>query len=108
MIVHVTRASKGTGGRAIVGLLLATLVQACALPIPESARPPKGTGHVADAQSGLDELKKPAFAPKAVYGKKPPNRLLARDGTSCTVAAQKYEDARIGQSIWCVWTDTDQ
>lgn len=108
MTVRVSRAARGVGGRVMAGVLVSALVQACALPIPESARPPKGKGKFADTRTGADDLRKPAFAPRAVYGKRPPSRLIARDGTTCMVTAEKYENTRIGQSIWCVWTDTDQ
>ena len=43
---------------------------------------------------------------KTVEGKEPPARLLARDGTSCTVSKKKFESTVLGASVWCAWIDT--
>ena len=43
---------------------------------------------------------------KAVIGKEPPNRLLAQDGTTCIVPADKYDRIAIGASSLCIWSKT--
>lgn len=57
--------------------------------------------------AGTPAADTPALGSKRVYGKQPPNRLLAHDGTSCIVSREKFENTAIGTSIWCVWTDLD-
>ncbi len=44
---------------------------------------------------------------KVVEDKKPPTRLIARDGTSCTVSKKKYDSTVLGASVWCTWFRTD-
>src|SRR5688500_1452210 len=41
--------------------------------------------------------------PKRVTGKQEPNLLLADDGTSCTVTADRYREVQIGKYAVCAW-----
>jgi len=41
--------------------------------------------------------------PKRVTGKQEPNLLLADDGTSCAVTADRYRDVQIGKYAVCAW-----
>lgn len=70
--------------------------------LPELGDHLRARGHVDKGLIG------PALGPKPVRGKEPPTRLLARDGSSCIVSRQKFEQTTIGTSIWCVWTDTNR
>jgi hypothetical protein len=88
---------------AAVTLLVAQA--ACTLPFARSRRPEPG---IRGTTTGADALLGHALASKPVSGKEPPHRLLARDGTSCTVSPDKYEKVIIGRSVWCVWTDLDR
>lgn len=45
------------------------------------------------------------IARKIVTGKEEPNRLIARDGTVCTVSRKKFESAILGKSTRCGWVD---
>jgi hypothetical protein len=40
---------------------------------------------------------------KPVIGKREPAQLVAEDGTTCHTTKSKYERARPGQRVWCVW-----
>ena len=40
---------------------------------------------------------------KRVTGKQAPNLLLAHDGTSCAVTAERYRDVEVGDHEVCVW-----
>ena len=59
-----------------------------------------------NAGQGNSVLHADAVGPKAVTGKEPPNRLFARDGTSCIVSADKYDRITPGASAWCIWSRT--
>ena len=48
------------------------------------------------------------FGPKVVEGKQRPTRLIARDGTSCTVSQKKFDSTIPGSSVWCTWFDTNR
>lgn len=40
---------------------------------------------------------------KRVTGKQAPNLLLAHDGTSCAVTAERYREVEVGDHEVCVW-----
>ena len=40
---------------------------------------------------------------KRVAAKEEPNLLLAHDGTSCPVTAERYRDVAVGEHVVCVW-----
>ena len=46
---------------------------------------------------------KPGLLRKRVAGKQDPNLLLAEDGTSCAVTANRYRDVAVGDHVVCVW-----
>jgi hypothetical protein len=41
--------------------------------------------------------------PKRVTGKQEPNLLLADDGTSCAVTADRYREVQLGKYAVCAW-----
>ncbi len=41
---------------------------------------------------------------KVVSDKQEPNILWAADRTRCEVDQKKFEDAKVGDTVWCVWT----
>ena len=45
------------------------------------------------------------YARKKVGGKQAPQRLIAKDGTSCTVSEKKYNSTALGDEVWCTWVD---
>ena len=64
---------------------------------PESKRNAGHSSNILDAD---------ALVPKAIIGKQPPNVLFARDGTYCTVSADKYDRIVPGASAWCIWSQS--
>ncbi len=42
---------------------------------------------------------------KKVVQKDGETRLVARDGSSCPVGAERGHRVRVGDRVWCVWTD---
>jgi hypothetical protein len=45
---------------------------------------------------------------KRVDGKEEPATLIAVDHSSCTVAAQKFKDTKIGDTVSCDWSAGDR
>ena len=45
------------------------------------------------------------YARKKVEAKQDPQRLIAKDGTSCTVSEKKYTSTALGDEVWCTWVD---
>jgi len=41
---------------------------------------------------------------KVVSDKQEPNILWAADRTRCEVDQKKFESAKVGDTVWCVWT----
>jgi hypothetical protein len=41
---------------------------------------------------------------KTVTSKDPPRRLIAHDGTACLVSEKRFQQAYIGERVWCHWT----
>lgn len=44
-----------------------------------------------------------AISQKVVSGKDEPTTLIAHDGSTCTVTAQKFRETAIGEKVWCAW-----
>jgi hypothetical protein len=40
---------------------------------------------------------------KTVAAKEPPSRLVAVDGTVCTVSGDKFESVKVDEKVWCGW-----
>ena len=40
---------------------------------------------------------------KRVSEKQEPATLLSADGYRCTVNPSRFEDAKVGESVWCAW-----
>ncbi len=40
---------------------------------------------------------------KPVVGKRAPMQLVAEDGTTCNTTSSRFQRARPGQRVWCVW-----
>jgi hypothetical protein len=78
-------------------------VTSCILPEPPRVEPvPPG--------QGIEEKSPRQRAPaergvmsKRVIDKQPPNILVAGDGTSCTVTAERYRKVQIGKHEICLW-----
>lgn len=70
---------------------------------PSTRTTPEGTRNTEPGNSLLDS---DMVGAKAVIGKEWPNRLFARDGTTCTVAPDKYDRIAIGASALCIWSKT--
>ena len=62
---------------------------------PEKIRPPGEAKST--AQSTL-------LGRKTVASKEAPNRLLAADGSVCTVSQKQFSEAIVGTDATCVWT----
>ena len=45
----------------------------------------------------------PGVLRKRVAAKQDPNVLLAEDGTSCPVTADRYRDVSVGDHVVCMW-----
>ena len=93
-----------------VALVALVVGQACFIPAGRGGRTgpvPDGRPGVAQPSSGERRLGE-GYGPKAVRGKEPPTRLLARDGTSCVVSERKFESTTLGTSVWCTWLDADR
>ncbi|MGH7677673.1 MAG: hypothetical protein ACRENU_04340 [Gemmatimonadaceae bacterium] len=41
---------------------------------------------------------------KPVSAKEDPNRLIAKDRSSCTVSEKKYRETNLGESVYCAWS----
>jgi hypothetical protein len=90
-----------------IGLAALVVAQGCFIPLGRGHRPgrvPDGRPGSGASQQRLSE----GFGLKAVRGKEPPMRLLAKDGTSCIVSERKFESTALGTSVWCTWLDTDR
>jgi starvation-inducible outer membrane lipoprotein len=47
----------------------------------------------------------PLLSRKRVAAKRDPQVLVARDGTRCVTTEARFERARPGDRVWCLWTD---
>ena len=90
----------------VIGVALLVLAQGCVLAVGHGSRVPFSRDRA--RSSGAPERGRQGFGPKAVEGKESPNRLVARDGTSCVVSEKKYESTGLGASVWCTWVDTNR
>jgi hypothetical protein len=50
------------------------------------------------------DVPSPALERKVVSGKREPLLLIASDGSSCPTTERRYQRARPGDRVWCVWT----
>lgn len=79
---------------------------AIAIPIEQSSDPDRrgqrGVGQ------GFTITDSPAFGSKAVVGKRPPNLLIAPDGSECIVSRAKYAQVALGNPMICIWGDAIQ
>lgn len=91
--------------RAIPALSLAVITAAC-LPGGQRVDPLAGGRQVDETprptQQGRSTPERGIIA-KRVTGKQDPNLLLADDGTSCAVSAERYADTQIGKYAVCAW-----
>ena len=81
------------------------LTQGCLLPTGRGGQRPQLI--CGKPQNGANRGSQ-GFGPKTVEGKRPPTRLIAKDGTSCVVSEPKYESVALGTSVWCSWMDLDR
>ena len=109
MVLHhssVLQSMKTFGVRALaVSVLL--VAQGCVFVFKRGGTPDLIDGRYdrPEARAGTVPLPD-RWGPKAVEGKQPPSRLLARDGTSCSVSKKKFESTVLGASVWCAWIGT--
>lgn len=52
---------------------------------------------------GFEQVRGPDLERKPVTGKKEPTLLVADDGSRCNTTRERWERARTGQRVWCVW-----
>lgn len=52
---------------------------------------------------GMKDQPKTQLERKPLIGKRQPNLLLADDGSSCSTTRARWERARTGQRVWCLW-----
>lgn len=84
--------------RCAVLLMSAFSFGACVLPGGTVVRPIPGTPG-AEAGSGPSR----GLARKRVATKQEPYTLVAEDGTSCQVSADRFQDVSIGDAELCMW-----
>lgn len=46
----------------------------------------------------------PGLERKPLAGKREPTLLIAHDGSSCATTRNRWERARPGDRVWCVWS----
>ena len=93
---------------ALLALPAASAVGACRvqpLTIPGKARDPR---EMPGSTSGRSPDVEPAVASKRVAAKEPPLTLVAEDGSRCAVTESKYNNARIGDTVFCAWRTSDR
>ena len=97
----------GIRALAVAALLAA---QGCILDVKRGGGPQliRGRYHGRDTGPAGKRSLTDGFGPKSVEGKQPPTRLLARDGTSCSVPKKKFDRTVVGASVWCTWIDTNR
>ncbi len=76
------------------------------LTIPGKARDPREMPG-SSTNRGPREVE-PAIASKRVAAKEPPVTLVAEDGSRCAVTESKYDNARIGDTVFCAWRTSDR
>jgi hypothetical protein len=90
-------------GAAAVVSLLAT--SACTARRAQGIDPFPGRERSGSAPATASRGRLEGYARKKVEGKQPPRRLVAKDGTSCTVSEKKYNSTAPGDEVWCTWVD---
>ena len=90
----------------VLGLLIVS--QACYLDFRGPGRPRVVAYPVGSSKTTGEKSLANGFGSKIVEDKKPPTRLVARDGTSCVVSDKKYHSTNLGASVWCTWFDTNR
>ena len=109
MVLHQSSVlqSMTTFGMRALAVSVLLVAQGCMFVYKRGGRPDLIGGRYdrPEARAGSSPLPD-RFGPKAVEGKQPPSRLLARDGTSCSVSKKKFESAVLGSSVWCAWIYT--
>lgn len=53
---------------------------------------------------GFKEMPGSKLERKPLADKREPTLLVADDGSSCHTTRARWERARAGQRVWCVWT----
>jgi hypothetical protein len=86
--------------RRALPLTLAVVAASCILP-RQGVDPLSGARGAARTKGTRQPQR--GFMPKRVMGKQEPNILLASDGTSCTVTAERYRDVQLGKYELCAW-----
>ena len=74
-------------------------------PADERARIPVRAGEAAGERGTRSPTT--GLARKTVSSKEGPSTLVADDGSRCTVDAERFEKARAGDDVWCLWRGTN-
>jgi hypothetical protein len=87
-------------------IALALAAAGCVLPGGQRVDPLSGGQQVEATPRPMPEGRSTperGIMPKRVTGKQEPNLLLADDGTSCTVTADRYREVQLGKYAVCAW-----
>jgi hypothetical protein len=76
------------------------------LTIPGKARDPREMPG-STANRGANDVE-PAVASKRVAAKEAPLTLIAEDGARCTVTESKFNNTRVGDTVFCAWRTSDR
>ena len=100
-----------------VGVLCVLSLAACVtVPWTRRAPDPRDAGTVSTGpelptprRPGVEAPREPHERAwrKAVAAKEPPTRLVAHDGTSCTVSEARYAEIAVGYVVWCFWVEPE-
>ena len=78
---------------------------AIVIPGIDQSSDPDARGKQRGVGQGFTIMESPAFGSKAVVGKRPPNLLIAQDGSQCTVSHEKFGQVALGRPMVCIWGD---
>jgi hypothetical protein len=90
--------------RAALPLILAFIPTNCIVLDPQRVEPLSGARGVEETAPATPKGKPDrGVMPKRVTGKQEPTILLAGDGTSCLVTAERYRKVQLGKFEVCAW-----
>lgn len=87
-------------------LTLVLIAASCVLPGRQGVDPTAGSRGIEETSRPTPQgrpTQKRGIMSKRVTGKQDPNLLLADDGTSCPVTADRYRDVQVGKYAVCAW-----
>ncbi len=92
--------------RRAVPITLTFVAANCILPGPERIEPMSGARGIEERSPATPKggsMPERGVMPKRVTGKQEPNILLAEDGTSCPVTADRFRKVQLGKHEVCAW-----